>query len=321
MFRESWLIFRGLPEKSDKGPVKVEGPKAVPAVAPILKAKKTFLEMCDDVAWSIIRPEDDCFKRYEGGEFLGSERRARTEVLAPGVTILRDVGLVFYKVVDLDNLDKIKEKLGKFPEFAYLKELSKVKIKSFNIPPHLLQLGMWIPLPSAPGARENLSNDSFELYCNQAIDELKKDTIYGEKMSDLELLVGREAIIAAMVTTAKAESGGVLGKFADRRYENGHKAFSYTIFHVLMVGAGLKARRKLAMTTGQTLHPRNSAKLFLAFLFEKAGKAGVEKYFPLNEHYEEFATFYNGNWQGRTPSYPDELRKYYPVTENPLAKR
>lgn len=316
MFEEKLLIFRKPLESPDRRmdsqPKKIE-------VAGSLKAKKSFLEMCDDVAWSLLKPEDDCFKFHEGGEFSGSERRARTEVLAPGISILRDVGLTFYKVVDGDTLDKIRLKLGKFPEFAYLKELSRVKILSFNIPPHLLQLGMWIPIPSNPDTKEELSEESFKKYCFDAIDELKKNEIYGKKMTSLEAAVGREAIVSAMIAVAKTESGRKLD-FANRRYENGHKAFSYTLFHVLMDDLGRRVRRNLGMTTGQALHPRNSAKLFLAFIFQKAGKAGVEKYFPLHEHFEDFATFYNGHWQNRKPSYPEELRKYYPGFLNPVAK-
>lgn len=320
MFVNSLLIFR---KSTDVPEARVESAKPLlsekkEVVAP--KAKKSFLEMCDDVAWSLLKPEDDCFKFYEGGEFSGSEKRARTEVLAPGISVLRDVGLTFYKVVNGDTLDKIRMKLGKFPEFAYLKELSRVKILSFNIPPHLLQLGMWIPIPSNPETKEELSEEAFRKYCFDAIDELKKNPIYDKKMASLEAAVGRESIIAAMIAVAKTESGNKLGKFADRRYENGHKAFSYTLFHVLMAGAGLRARRNLGMTTGQALHPRNSAKLFLAFIFQKAGRAGVEKYFPLHLHFEDFATFYNGHWEGKEPSYPEELLKYYPAFENPMAK-
>lgn len=311
MFEEKRLIFKRPPDVPVSNlPDKIKERK--PETNP--KAKKSLIEMSEDVAINMMKSEDDYFKSFEKGEFSASEKRLRTEVLGSGITIFRDIGLVFYKVVAGDTIGGIKEKLGKLPEFAYLKTLSSVKIKSFNIPPKLLQLGMWIPLPPAPGVKEELTESDFTKYCGQAIDDLKKDKIYGSKLTDLEVSVGRGKIIDAMITVAKAESGGVLGKFADRRYENGHKVFSYTLFHILMDGAGLRARRNLGMTAGQTLHPKNSAKLFLAFLFEKAGKNGVAQYFPLDEHFESFATFYNGNWQERKPPlYPDILRKHYPA--------
>lgn len=316
MFKEKYLIFQESPGKfprrievaKNSAPDKVEGGQT--------SGKQCRNTLADDVVNNLSeskRPKDDFFKVYPDGKFPDKERKLRTETDCKGITLFRDVGLVFYKVVKGDTIGGIRQKLGKLPEFAYFKTLSHSKIKSFNIPPKLLQLGMWIPLPSSPSAKEELTKSDFTKYCGQAIDDLKKDKIYGSKLADLEVNVGREKIIDAMITVAKAESGGVLGKFADRRYENGHKAFSYTLFHILMDGAGLRARRNLGMTEGQILHPKNSAKLFLAFLFEKAGKNGVVKYFPLNEHFESFATFYNGNWRKRKPPlYPDILRKHYP---------
>lgn len=315
MFKEKWLVFKQPPE--GPGEEKVEIVKSSAGEIP----RKA---LSGDVADVLIKPEkfkDDYFKFYPDGKFSAEESGFRIKNLGQGITIRMDIGLVFYKVVAGDTINGIKEKLGKFSEFAYLKTLSRVKILSFNIPPKLLQLGMWIPLPSSPDTKEELSDAAFIKYCYQAIDELKKDKIYGLKMTALELAAGKGAIIPAMMTIAKVESGGKLGKFADRRYENGHKVFSYTLFHILMDGAGLKARCNLGMTEGQTLHPKNSAKLFLAFLFEKSGKTGVAKYFPLNKHFEDFATFYNGNWRGRKPSYPDQLRQYYPKVGNHATKR
>lgn len=315
MFKEKWLVFK---EESSENPgvSKIEvGPTVDKAPRKALSADLA------DVLTESEKPKDDYFKFYPDGKFSDAESKSRTKNLGQGITIRRDIGLVFYKVVAGDTIDRIKEKLAKLPEFSYLKTLSKVKILSFNIPPKLLQLGMWIPLPSSPDTKKELSDTSFIKYCDQAIDELKKNKIYSQKMTALELAVGKGAIILAMTTTAKVESGGKLGKFADRRYENGHKVFSYTLFHILMDGAGLKARRNLGMTEGQTLHPKNSVKLFLAFLFEKAGKTDVARYFPLNKHFEDFATFYNGNWKGRNPSYPDQLKKYYLEVENPTARR
>lgn len=329
MFKEKWLIFRRPPESPGKGEKKIAKSSVSKIEGGPTVGKMYRKALSADPAHVLTKSEklkDDYFKVYPGGKFSDADRKLRTENLSEGITIFRDVGLVFYKVVAGDTIGGIKEKLGKLSKFAYLKTLSDVKIRSFNIPPKLLQLGMWIPLPSPPDTKENLSDVAFIKYCDQAINDLKKNKIYGSKMTAFEFAAGKGAIILAMTTIAKAESGGKLGKFADRRYENGHKAFSYTIFHILMDDAGLKARRNLNMTVGQTLHPKNSVKLFLAFLFEKAGKTDVARYFPLNKHFEDFATFYNGNWQARKakypkePSYPEKLKKYYPVPKKPMAK-
>lgn len=311
MFKEKYLIFQ---ESPGKFPRRIEVAKNSAPDKVGVSPKQCRNTLAGDLGDKLSKTEklnDDFFKVYPRGKFSYKERELRTETNCRGITLLRDVGLVFYKVVKGDTIGGIRQKLGKLPEFAYFKTLTHSKIKSFNIPPRLLQLGMWIPLPPAPDSKEKLTESSLMEYCGQAIDDLKKNERYGIKMTNLVASAGKGEIIEAMMTVARAESGGVLGEFADRRYENRHKAFSYTLFHVLMDDAGLKARRKLGMTEGQTLYPKNSAKLFLAFLFEKAGKKGVKKYFPLDKHFESFATFYNGDWEKRIPRYPDVLRKYY----------
>lgn len=250
----------------------------------------------------IIHPE---------GEYSCKELANRTRKLTDGVFVRYDNDINFYLVQKGDTLAGIKAKLAKFPEFAYLKNLSKVKLKSFNIPPKALQLGMWIPIPDSEGD-EQMDEIMFKEFAALAIVELKANKIYGAKVEAIIKKVGQSNLENAMLAVARSESGGRLGQFADRRYEPDHKCFSYTIFHVLMEGAGLKARKNLGMTEGQTLHPKNSVKLFLAFLLEKSGRKDAARFFPLDEHLEEFATFYNGGkWKERNPDYADKLGEYY----------
>jgi hypothetical protein len=54
----------------------------------------------------------------------------KRESLAPGVDVIRDVGLTFYVVKAGDTKEKIRNKLAKIPEFSYLSKSeydSKIK--------------------------------------------------------------------------------------------------------------------------------------------------------------------------------------------------
>ncbi len=249
--------------------------------------------------------------KVKGGEFSSEEVKRRTDVLAPKVTILRDVGITFYKVVAGDSLSGIKQKLSKIPEFGYLKNLAATGLSSFNLPPKFLQLGSWIPLPPKESPMKNLSERDFVEYCRAALFDMKYNGVYSREISSLLVRTSEREILAAMLAVAKAECGGNIAQFATFRYEKGHHVFSYSVFHVLMKGAGLKARQNLNMTVGQTEHPLNAAKLFLAFMIEKShGK--LESQLPLAGNYEKFATFYNGaGWPTTNPEYPLRLRQYY----------
>lgn len=119
-----------------------------------------------------------------------------------------------------------------------------------------------------------------------------------------------------MLAIAKQESGGKpIGQFELHRWEPHQSAFSFSLFHVLMKGAGMRARQHLDMTEGQLYHPKNAAKLFLAFLCEKSRKGKLcdpERFFPLMKNLNSFARFYNGAaWKRINPHYTRHLRKYY----------
>ncbi len=269
------------------------------AKAAVNEAAKSRKKLCTeeiDKQFDTANFEDSFNAFYPNGEFSQAEECARTKELAPGVIIRKDIGLDFYRVQKGDTLDGIKAKLSKFPDFAYMKNLPRNRLTSFNIPASVLQADTWIPLP-AEKSTEELTNEQFVANCGTAIAEMKDNEIYGPLIVNLLKTVSVTQVVAMMLACAKTESGtGSLSGFSPFRYENGHKCFSYSVFHILMDGAGLKARQKLGMTEGQVLLPKNSAKLFLAFLIEKSPK-NFQKYFPLDKNLESFSSFYNGNWK------------------------
>jgi hypothetical protein len=243
------------------------------------------------------------------------------ESVSPEIKLIRDVELTFYVVKKDDTISEIRRKLTALPEFNYLSrsEYSQ-KMYGFNINPKDIKTGMLIPIPLE--SRERIITDEqFTNYCQKAIKEMKTDEIYGEKTQQLLKKFSEENLVELMIAVAKQESGGrPLGQFEFHRWENAKhiRAFSFSIFHVVMKGPGIKARKRLKKTEGQTYHPKNAAKLFLAFLFEKAQERNdqVENFLPLGKEnsaaqFDKFAKFYNGNlWKKYNPKYVKNLKKY-----------
>ncbi len=259
------------------------------------------------------------FDKHKEGKFSPAELASRTIKIAPGVQIFRDVGMTFYYVQKGDTLMGIQKKfaklpkavIAKYPDLQNVVEMSRKGLNFFNIPAKVLQIGMRLPLP-IPENRRVISEKIFIEHCKKAIEEMSADPVYGQKITDLVTKVGEKEIITVMLAVAKVEAGPkAIGQFSTQRYEPGHQCFSYTFFHVLMEGAGLKARKNLQLTEGQIQHPRNSAKLFLAFLIEKTGTK-IAQYFPLDENLEAFASMYNGgNWKETNPTYDDKISAQY----------
>ncbi len=279
------------------------------------RAREAMRQFCDVMPFADDLRDDvwgngDFSVERKGGDYTRAEELARTEKLPNGEVVLRDVGVVFYKVRPGDSIWKIRQRLSKYKEFAYLQDLPEDRLSSFNINPRDLQAHMWLPIPRKPEDR-HLEEPVFANYCSQAIDELGSHRVYGPKLKKLLEKVSKRDLIALMMAVAKSECGkSPLGQFTFFRYEKRHKAFSYSIFHVLMVGPGLKARSTLNMTEGQTYHPKNAAKLFLGFLFEKSGDPS--KFFPVLDKLEDFATFYNGSgWRINNKAYPGRIKGHY----------
>ena len=276
----------------------------------------------DDVSYYDLThpPEADFFINHPRGELSLEERVERSLTLADGVKVIIDIGLVFYVVQSGDTIDGIRRKCSAIPGFAYLRDQTE-KIESFNIPPRSLKPGMLIPIP-LENEKRAISDEDFADHARQALLHICEHERYGTFMRQLRADYSDSEIIATMVAFAKQESGGApIGQFEMHRWEPKHRAFSFSLFHILMVGPGLKARRNLQRTEGQLYHPQNGAELFFSYIIEKlierhglsvSGqqkvKTGTSDFFQLNE---QTASFYNGKaWKTRNPNYLTNVQRY-----------
>lgn len=267
---------------------------------------------------------DPFLKAYPRGEFSKEERVKRIKVLGKGVKIFVDIGLEFYYVKSGDSIARIRAKLLQFPQYQFLED-QKMKLQSFNIPNNELRAGMWIPIPLQNDER-HVDDESFAADARWAVRNMKENKTYGALVKKILALpnMDEKKLVASMLAVAKQESGGLpIGQFEFHRWEGHgkHHEFSFTMFHVLMTGPGLAARRNLNMTEGQTYDTRNAVRLFIAFLAEKANecKADLTKFFPFcAASLDDFATFYNGaGWRNNNKRYPGSILKFY---EEALAK-
>ncbi|MCF7836601.1 hypothetical protein K9N08_00055 [Candidatus Gracilibacteria bacterium] len=262
-------------------------------------------------------PDVESYEWDKNEDFFKKDFECKRERVSEKIDLIRDVELTFYVVRSGNTISGIRRKLAKLPEFRYLNRPEYgQKMYGFNIRPRDLNAEMLIPIPLESHERI-ITDEQFTNYCQKAIEEMKTDSIYEAKIRQLLKKFSEKDLLELMIAVAKQESGGKpLGQFEFHRWENHLNAFSFSIFHVVMKGPGIKARQKLKMSEGQTYHPENAAKLFLAFLFEKTGKEGIENYLPLGKHktearFNKFAKFYNGNlWKKYNPKYVKNLKKY-----------
>ncbi len=243
------------------------------------------------------------------GDFPSEERRKRTLQLENGSTVFRDVDLLFYKVRKGDTLFSIRSSLARLPEFSYLRE-QPGKIESFNIPSLELVKDMWIPIPLENKERY-LTDEQFARYAAASIDALRFHPKYGEFVNKILKKVSVVDLLATLVAVAKQEAGGQpIGRYELHRWEPRYNVFSFSLFHVLMDGPGLDARRRLNKSEGQLYHPQNACDLFIAYMKEKDGDA--DDLFPVTKHAESFAKFYNGSgWRRINPNYVRNILRYH----------
>ncbi len=276
----------------------------------------------EKVGKEIFDDNPEYFEHFSGGEFTKEEREARTEIMPGGEKIFHDVGLDFYYVQKGDTISGIREALSQYEKYAYLKTQTN-KLESFNIPAKKLKAGMWLPIPWENDARE-LTEEQLAHYASLGIEDIMKNPDYHDEIEDILQKVSKEELLATVIAIAKQESGNKpIGQFTWHRWEDHQKAFSFSLFHVLMKGPGLTARHKLELTEGQTYHPENSTKLLLAFLIEKAAetKKQPDIYFPIDQHLDDFAVFYNGRfWKKTNPDYTDNIMRYYAQALDMLQK-
>lgn len=258
---------------------------------------------------------------HSRGEYSPKQRKQRRKVLKNGEHIFQDVGLKFYLVQPGDTVSEIRERLMKYDEFSYLR-VQDTKLSSFNIPAKKLRAGMWIPIPVEAKDRQ-LSEAQFVSYAHDGIEQMLKHPAYSKEMKRILDRVSKRELVATMIAVAKQEGGGKpLGQFELHRWEAHQLSFSFSYFHVLMKGPGLHARQNLNLTEGQLYHPLNAVKLFLAFMIEKSGDTNhADRLFPIFEHQEAFARFYNGKqWKRTNPNYLVNVRVYYDEAMNHLDK-
>lgn len=248
--------------------------------------------------------------------------------------VYRDAGVTFYQVKAGDTLYGIRRVLASVPEFSYLKDLPDYGVNSFNVrnPRVKLWPGMFIPVPLAEG-RSELTEEFFARDAVVAVEEMLAMSDYAPYLKEIfHRGVTVPELVSMMIAVAKQESGGVpIGQMAPHRYEPAQGVFSYSICHVLMNETGVRARRTLRLSEGQLYHPRNAAKILLAFMIEKSlerlgpnltpdGRVqrvadALTGFLPFGEEvgrFETFAGFYNGGaWRAINPDYAEEIHYYY----------
>lgn len=266
--------------------------------------------------------QEGMFDRYKNGDITKVKKK---ETLSNGEVVLRDHMLTFYYPVRGDNVSTIRQKLIKYPEFAYLKKCSLDKLKCFNS--NKIYAGQPFPLPVDIEKRV-LSDEEFFKYAKLGIDEMLQDEHYGESVELIIDSIGGEGhLLNVLYALARHESGGeeAIGTYALHRYEPGPRAYSYSMYHVLggkgRNGAkqpGQKAREKLEITEGQSYHPVNATKMVLGYLVEKfierrkLSERGIQSVIPTGSITESeisrFCKFYNGVdnnevWKTRVKKY------------------
>lgn len=265
---------------------------------------------------------DAQFVFHKNGELTPEERADNTFSLAEGVTLLDDAGVFFYRVCKGDRTKaQISAKLAAYPEFEHLKTQT-YRLESYNIPDSSLEPDMWIPIPR-PNAERVITPEQFSTAANAAIDRILQDKLFGPTITHIleKPEMTRDKFIASLMAIAKQESGGApLGQFEFQRFEPRYRAYSYSIFHILMSGVGLKVRRQLGMTEGQTYNLENAMILFFAYVTEKSNQKTIDPadfFPPTGEAAERFATFYNGGaWREYTPDYATNIERYFLETQN-----
>lgn len=166
--------------------------------------------------------------------------------------------------------------------------------------------GEWMPLPISAREEREISSTKFFEYCNQALDEIldpnstnERDKAYANELREIAKKINRKDLLSFMFAIAKKEtSNGIrpIGSYVVHRWEGEkhEKYFSYSLFHIT-VGSpggedtlGKKAAKKLQMSPGQMMHPKNAAKLFIGFYCEMFNGENDEKY--LRAHSAETTT-------------------------------
>ncbi len=203
----------------------------------------------------------------------------------------KDHGTYIYTVQKWDSESKIKAKLKKYAPLSYLKDTSNgIDWYNFNtIPDKKLLPWLKIAIPKKNSERIKKTAD-FKKSQKAALDEMKHNSIYWNKIKNLLKKYSEDHIINVMTAYAISETSpkgsDKVWKFALFRYEKAHQCPSYGYHHILYKDAGLTAFKKAWISIGQSCNPKESWKLFLAFCIEKVKKAQKEEN-------KDFTKFFN----------------------------
>lgn len=247
------------------------------------------------------------------------------------ITLIKDSWLYFYRVVAWDSISLIENKLQKYFkwEFSHLNEQQiRNKLKWFNISSKKLKPGLLIPVPWDQEDRL-MTDRQFTNACHEWINMIAKNDYYWKYAQTINDIMLEQDLVWLMIAVAKQESWGApLWQFEFHRREPHKKAFSFSIFHILMSWPGLRARQKLWHTEWQMYNPIIASKVFIAFIIEKITQW---KDMPLTEFkkraqkilveiegktspsdFEKFAYFYNwANWKKINPHYAKNMSRYF----------
>jgi len=260
------------------------------------------------------------------------------------VEIAEQNWVYFYKPQKWDTVAKVLEKLKKYEQsmwvsdadFSYLQEpeykiFSKSRnIKSINIPPQN-DLSK-IPFVIIPMKKEEriISKEKLQESANDALDNLE-NWIYAKQFKNLMDKVPisdkdevKKHFVQTMLAFAATESWMWTATF--HRRENSYKAYSVSMFHILLEKnwdwisdwPGLTALTKLGYNIWDVnTDPTKACEFFMWYRFEKANfikkveKKELREVIPLTDKNKETA-WRIFNWD-RTWAYPKVLNANYSI--------
>ena len=170
-------------------------------------------------------------------------------------------------------------------QFSYLSDPQfqnnkwKRNIYGFNINNSDLRVNQYIPIPLSPDQRK-ISIDNFQTAASSAIDDMKNNKDYWNKMQQLLNSVSKKDIINIMCAFALSETAtGPKWSIWDcelHRYEPHYHCYSVTYFHILLEKdkynhpwPWLRAKNKLRYSFWECYDSKKACSLFLAYCFEK----------------------------------------------------
>ena len=242
------------------------------------------------------------------------------------VKLIRDKSLNFYVVKKWEWLGIIRQKLARIPEFSYLASPyydptnPKNKTHAFNTPNTSLTEWFYLPIPIKKEQRE-ISVSSFKSRATKALNEMKNNKAYWEKIKNLVKNLGEKEIINIMAAYARSETAEDYTKFSDpiwsvelHRWEKKYTAYSFSYFHILMEKTAdrksdwpwLRARKNLWLSEWDCYGVGNACKLFLWYCFEKSKefKLKDDYFFRIKSRNEALKVWKTYNWD---PTYWNKL--------------